>query len=86
MERKEIPQEIINQLKHLQKITQDIIHEFGLIEMQQIDLNERKQVAQQCLSDLKQEQQTLSQFIEQQYGEGTIDLETREFSPIEGIG
>ena len=83
METQTIPQEIIDQLKDLQKANQDIINEFGLIEIQQLDLDQRKQAAQQYLSDLRQEQQTLSQFIEQQYGQGTINLETQLFTPLE---
>jgi hypothetical protein len=85
METQTIPQEIIDQLKELQKANQDIISEFGLIEIQQLDLDQRKQAAQQYLSDLRQEQQTVSQFIEQQYGQGTINLETQEFTPLEQV-
>jgi hypothetical protein len=81
----QIPEKLIEQLKHIQKTSQDIVNEFGLIQIQQIDLDERKQAAQQFLSDLKQEQQTLSQFIEQQYGQGTINLETQEFVPLEQV-
>lgn len=81
----QIPEKLIEQLKHIQKTSQDIVNEFGLIQIQQIDLDERKQAAQQFLSDLKQEQQTLSQFIEQQYGQGTINLETQEFVPLKQV-
>ncbi len=81
----QIPEKLIEQLKQIQKTSQDIVNEFGLIQIQQIDLDERKQAAQQFLSDLKQEQQTLSQFIQQQYGEGTINLETQEFVPLEEV-
>jgi hypothetical protein len=81
----QIPEKLIEQLKHIQKTSQDIVNEFGLIQIQQIDLDERKQAAQQFLSDLKQEQQTLSQCIEQQYGQGTINLETQEFVPLEQV-
>ena len=75
-----IPQETLEQIKAVQEKNQIILIELGQIEIQKTALKQRKLVAKQYLLELQQEEKTLGEFLEHQYGNGTIDLEKGTFT------
>jgi len=83
METKQLSQEELQQIKSIQENSQAIIQEFGQIELAKLDLEDRIQNAKTFLKDLKEQEKTLSEFLEQKYGKGSLNLETGQFTPLE---
>jgi len=81
MENNTLPLEVLEQLKTLQQANQSIQLELGQIELLKIDLKQRRFNAQQYLSELREEEVTLSRYLEETLGPGTIDLESGTFIP-----
>ena len=82
METKQLSQQELQQVKTIQQNNQAITTEFGEIELAKIDLEDRIQNAKTFLKDLKEQEKTLSQFLEQKYGKGTLNVETGQFTPL----
>jgi len=83
METKKLTQDEVQQLRLIQEKNQDIIIEFGQIELIKLDIESRIQNAKAFLQELQEEEKTLSQFLESTYGKGSIDLDKGEFTPFE---
>jgi cell fate (sporulation/competence/biofilm development) regulator YlbF (YheA/YmcA/DUF963 family) len=81
METNTLPQQILEQLKAIQQANQTIQLELGQIELLKIELKQRRVNAQQYLSELREEEATLSKYLEETLGPGTIDLESGTFIP-----
>ena len=81
MESKTLPQQILEQLKAIQQANQTIQLELGQIELLKIELKQRRVTAQQYLSELREEEATLSRYLEETLGPGIIDLESGTFIP-----
>ena len=82
METKKLQQEELQQLISLQEKNQDIIMEFGQIEVLKLEIEDRVQIAKQYLAQIKEEEKTLVEYLQNIYGEGTIDLVKGEFVPV----
>ena len=82
METKQLSQQELQQVKTIQQNNQAITIEFGQIELLKIDLEDRIQNAKTFLKDLKEEEKTLSQFLEQKYGKGSLNIQTGQFTPL----
>ena len=83
METKEISQEVIDQIKSIQQKNQAIEVELGQIELLKLAVKQRRAAAEQFLTELKDEETTLGEFLQNQYGNGTIDIEQGVFIPNE---
>jgi len=83
METKQLPQEVIEQLKSIQQKNQAIETEFGQIEILKLAVKQRRLNAEQYLTDLREEEKTLGEFLEKEYGSGTIDIEKGIFTPTQ---
>jgi hypothetical protein len=81
MENNTLPLQVLEQLKTLQQANQSIQLELGQIELLKIELKQRRFNAQQYLSELREEEVTLSKYLEETLGPGTIDLESGTFVP-----
>ena len=81
METKKLQQEELQQLISLQQKNQDIIMEFGQIEVLKLEIQDRVQIAKQYLAQVREQEKTLVQSLQSVYGEGTIDLDKGEFIP-----
>ena len=79
MEKKVLTPEEINKLKSLQETQADLIDKFGLLEYQIQDLNQQKQDLTQELIKQRQTEDQLGKELQQNYGDGSIDLEKGEF-------
>lgn len=83
METKQLSQEELQQVKVIQQKNQSVVIEFGQIELLKLDLKNRADNAKAYLKELREEEKTLSEFLEQKYGKGTINSETGEFTPLQ---
>jgi hypothetical protein len=69
----------LEQLRELQKKSQNIIYELGEISLNEILLEQRKQKIKNILQEIQDEEKTLKQFLISKYGDININLETGEF-------
>ena len=83
METKQLLQEELQQVQVIQQKNQSVVTEFGQIELLKLDLKNRVDNAKAYLKELREEEKTLSEFLEQKYGKGTINSETGEFTPLQ---
>lgn len=83
METKQLSQQELQQVKAIQQNNQAITIEFGQIELAKIDLQDRIQSAKSFLKNLREEEKTLSQFLQQKYGKGSLNIQTGQFTPLE---
>lgn len=81
METKKLQQEELQQLISLQQKNQEIIIEFGQIEVLKLEIQDRVQIAKQYLAQIREQEKTLVQSLQSAYGEGTVDLDKGEFIP-----
>jgi len=75
MEPTKLSQEVIDQIKSIQQKNQAIEVELGQIELVKLSIKQRRLNAEQFLSELKDEEKTLAEFLEEEYGNGTINIE-----------
>ena len=80
-----LKQEELNQLQTLRQNSAAIIRELGEIELVKINLEKRRQYAEQSLEQLLEEDKNLAQSLEETYGKGTVDLDKGEFIPLEEV-
>lgn len=83
METKKLQEQELQQIQALQEKSQSLVLELGQIELIKLSLEERTQTAKQYLKQLKEEEKTLAEFLEEIYGKGSVDLEKGEFVPFE---
>jgi hypothetical protein len=81
MESTKLSQEVIDQIKSIQQKNQAIEAELGQIELVKLSIKQRRLNAEQFLSELKDEEKTLAEFLEEEYGTGTINIEEGIFIP-----
>ena len=81
MESLKLSQEVINQIKSIQQRNQAVEVELGQIELVKLAVKQRRLNAEQFLIELKDEEKTLAEFLEKEYGKGTIDIEEGIFIP-----
>ena len=83
MELTKLSQEVIDQIKSIQQKNQAIEAELGQIELVKLAVKQRRLNAEQFLSELKDEEKTLAEFLEEEYGNGTINIEEGIFIPTQ---
>ena len=83
MKTQQLPQEILDQIKSIQEKNQAIQIELGQIELAKLDIKKRRLNAEQYVIELREEQKTLGEFLEKQYGSGTINLDEGIFTAIQ---
>jgi hypothetical protein len=83
MESTKLSQEVIDQIKSIQQKNQAIEVELGQIELIKLAVKQRRLNAEQYLSELKDEEKTLAEFLEEEYGNGTINIEEGIFIPTQ---
>lgn len=84
MEIKKVPQEILDQIQTIKQKKEYIIREFGEIGIATEELSERNQAILKYRKDTLEEETVISQYLASEYGNGTLNTETGEFTPIEG--
>jgi len=81
MEPTKLSQEVIDQIKSIQQRNQAVEIELGQIELIKLAAKQRRLNAEQFLTELKDEEKTLAEFLEKEYGNGTINIEEGVFIP-----
>lgn len=79
MEGKKLTDQELQQISDIQKKRESLLLELGQIELIKLDIDFRRKNAEEYLTQLQQEEKTLADWIEKQYGTGRINLETGEF-------
>jgi len=80
---KKLTQEELDIIKALNEKSRAVTVELGEIELLKIQLIKRRKYAEQYLEDLRSEQESNGKILTEKYGDGTIDLESGEFKPVE---
>lgn len=83
MEIKKLSQEELQQIQDIQNKSQSLTLELGQIELIKIQVNTRRDNAEEFLKELAQEEKLLAEALEAAYGKGSINLEKGEFIPLE---
>ena len=80
-EKKVLSQEEISELKELQTTFKNLTEVSGVVEMQNYNIQIKKEQLKLSLQGLQQEEAALAKKLEEKYGPGTISLENGEFLP-----
>lgn len=75
MEPTKLLQEEIDNLNQLQQTQQNIITQFGQLEVQLQTLELQKDILIENLKQLKEQETTIGKQLNEKYGDGTINLE-----------
>ena len=83
MDIKKLTDQELQQISDIQKKRESLLLELGQIELIKLDIDSRRKNAEEYLTQLQEEEKTLADWIEKEYGTGRINLETGEFIPAE---
>jgi len=81
MANQKLTQEELNQLQELQQKNAALVQELGGISLAEINIDKRKEKAEEFLAELQQAETDLVKSLEGTYGVGSIDLQAGEFIP-----
>lgn len=73
-------------VKDIQAKNDAIVKEFGLIAIAELNLDARRERAENFLEKLRQAEVDIAKNLEEKYGKGTVNLATGEFNAIESKG
>ena len=76
-------QEEIDGLKSFQTRLDNIITQFGRINLSRIKLDEQENLLKDEVKKIENEEKELSQKLSDKYGRGSLDIETGTFTPAE---
>lgn len=83
MENKVLTQEELQSLNNLREGRNQLVSDFGVIEIQIQELEIQKDNLIKSLEDLKQKEYTLSNEIQNKYGRVQINLDNGEITPLD---
>ena len=81
MEKKVLTEDEVSSLKDLKKQYRDLTEATGVVEMQKLNLEIKKEQIKEKLKSLQQKEIKLAKELEEKYGNGEISLESGEFLP-----
>mgnify|MGYP003122087145 FL=1 len=76
-------QEEIDNLKSFQTRLDNIITQFGRINLSRIKLDEQESLLKGEVKKIENEERELAQKLSDKYGRGSLDIETGTFTPAE---
>lgn len=76
-----LTEEELNIIKSLNERSRAVTLELGEIELSKLQLEKRRKFAEEYLVNLRDEQEANGKALTEKYGNGSIDLETGEFTP-----
>ena len=79
MDIKKLTDQELQQISDIQKKRESLLLELGQIELIKLDIDARRKNAEEYLTQLQEQEKTLADWIEKEYGTGRINLETGEF-------
>jgi len=81
MEPKKLTEEEIKDLRDLQQESANLTQQLGSIEVARLNLKSQREKVEEAFEELRIKEQTLSQKLFDNYGNGSLDLEKGEFTP-----
>lgn len=81
MENQKLTEEELQKIGELQQKNNAVVSELGQIELIRMNVDARRVAAEEFLSELREEEETLGKELSDKYGTGSINLETGEFVP-----
>ena len=82
MTTKVLTQEEITQLSELEQNRSELVFKFGTLEFQIQEIELQKETLKKQMLELRQTELTLTQNLQNKYGEGTINLAKGEFISV----
>lgn len=82
-EQVKLTEEEMAQLNQFKVNSELILREFGQISLLELQLEKRRESAENTLEQNDQNQVAFSKALQEKYGAGNINLETGEFTPAE---
>lgn len=82
MEKQVLTQEEIQSLKNIQNYQLFLVEQLGVLEYKIQILELEKQKLKQSIQKQLKEEEEIGEKLQQKYGEGSINLEKGEFTPI----
>jgi|TARA_B110000483_G_C17849897_1_gene409962 hypothetical protein len=80
MEKVSLSKEEIQIIKDIQQTEQEIVSQLGQIEYQILSLNSQKEDLKTAIKDINNKGNKLGEDLQQKYGDGSINIETGEFT------
>lgn len=80
-----LEQEELQQIAQIQQVTQNIIREYGSIELNQKALDERKKKADDAYYSLIQAERNIAKELEEKYGKGSVNVDEGTFLPFTNV-
>lgn len=81
MKETKLDKEELEKIQRVRELNQQLIVEFGQIEISQRNLNKRKNNAEDALEKVREEEQSLLNELKEKYNDGSIDLDRGVFTP-----
>ena len=75
--------EEIQEIQDLQQLYTTVITQAGQVHLEEITLHERKGQVEANFGEVKRKEQEILSNLNTKYGEGSINLETGEFTPVD---
>ena len=75
--------EEIQEIQDLQQLYTAVVNQAGQVHLEEITLHERKGQVEANFEEVKRKEQEILSNLNTKYGQGSINLETGEFTPVE---
>ena len=82
MKSKKLSEEQLTKITSIQQNYQSLSLELGSIELLKINTEKRRQLAEDYLNNLQQQEREIAEELEKEFGKGSINLELGEFTPL----
>jgi hypothetical protein len=77
-----LQEEEVQRILQIQQVTQNIINEYGNIELSKKALEERKEKVDEAYYNLLQTERTIAKELEEKYGKGSVNIQEGIFIPL----
>jgi len=75
-------EEELSEIKELQNLYNSVTFQAGQVHLEEIALHEKKGQVESNLQEIKRREQEIISSLTNNYGPGSINLETGEFTPV----
>ena len=75
--------EEIQEIQNLQQLYTAVVNQAGQVHLEEITLHERKGQVEANFEEVKRKEQEILSNLNTKYGQGSINLETGEFTPVD---
>jgi hypothetical protein len=75
--------EEIQEIQDLQQLYTTVVTQAGQVHLEEITLHERKKQVEANFEEVKRKEQEILSNLNTKYGQGSINLETGEFTPVD---